>query len=124
MKFYLCETCGNIITHLENSGVRVVCCGNKMTEVAVNTTDAAKEKHVPVVTVNGTIVEALVGSVSHPMTQEHGIRWVILETNQGFTKKDLVVGGEPKAVFTLSEGETPIAVYEYCNLHGIWKTEL
>jgi superoxide reductase len=124
MKFYLCETCGNIITHLETSGVNVVCCGKKMTEVAVNTTDAAKEKHVPVVTVEGTTVTALVGSVAHPMTEEHGIRWVILETNQGFSKKDLAVGAEPKAVFTLAEGETPIAVYEYCNLHGIWKTEL
>ena len=124
MKFYVCKRCGNIIVYAEASGAKVVCCGEQMQEMVANTTDAAQEKHVPVVTVEGDLVKAVVGSVSHPMTQEHGIRWVVLETNQGFAKKDLAVGGAPEAVFALAEGEVPVAVYEYCNLHGLWKTEL
>ena len=124
MKFYVCKRCGNIIVYMEASGAKVVCCGEQMQELVPNTTDAAQEKHVPVVTVNGSEVTAVVGSVAHPMLAEHSIRWILLETNQGFMKKDLVVGEAPKATFQLAEGETPVAVYEFCNLHGLWKTEL
>ena len=124
MKFFICEHCGNIITFVENKGVPVMCCGQKMTELTANTTDAAQEKHVPVVEKTADKVVVTVGSVDHPMTEEHHIAWIALETNQGMQRKELPHTGEPKAVFALAEGEKAVAAYEYCNLHGLWKKEL
>lgn len=124
MKFYVCETCGNIITHLKESGVPIMCCGSKMKELVAGTSDGAAEKHVPVVEVNGNTVTVCVGSVAHPMLEEHFIQWIILETKEGFQKKELQPGQEPKAVFALTESDTPVAAYEYCNLHGLWKKEI
>ena len=122
MKFYQCCHCGNIIKYLEASGVSVVCCGEKMKELVPNTTEAATEKHLPVITKNenGT-VEITVGSTLHPMLPEHYIGWVAIETKEGCQKKNL--SGEPKVTFSLSETDTLIAAYAYCNLHGLWKTE-
>ena len=74
MKFYVCEHCGNIVTFLNNTGVPVMCCGQKMTEIVPGTTDAAVEKHVPVISVNGSAVTVKVGSVEHPMIPEHFIQ--------------------------------------------------
>ena len=95
-----------------------------MRALEANTTDAAQEKHVPVVEVNGSLVTVTVGSVAHPMLEEHHIAWIALETDQGMQRKVLAPTGEPKAVFALTEGEKPVAAYEYCNLHGLWKKEL
>ena len=89
-----------------------------------NTTDAAQEKHVPVVTVDGTRVTVSVGSAEHPMMDEHHISFIILETNQGSQIKYLNHTGKPAAEFALAEGEKPIAAYEYCNLHGFWKATI
>lgn len=123
MKFYQCEHCGNIVKYLESSGVQVVCCGQKMKELVPNTTEAATEKHLPVITKNENgNVEITVGSTLHPMLPEHYIGWVAIETAQGCQKKNL--SGEPKVSFALSEGDTLIAAYAYCNLHGLWKTEV
>lgn len=121
MKFYVCEHCGNIITKLTDSGVPVMCCGQKMTEMVPGTTDAAVEKHVPVVTVDGQTVKATVGSVEHPMAEEHFIEWIVLETKQGVQYKQLKPGEKPEATFVLAEGDEVVAVYEHCNLHGLWK---
>lgn len=121
MKFYVCEHCGNIITKLTDSGVPVMCCGQKMTEMVPGTTDAAVEKHVPVVTVDGQTVKASVGSVEHPMAEEHFIEWIVLETKQGVQYKQLKPGEKPEATFVLAEGDEVVAVYEHCNLHGLWK---
>ena len=118
MKFYRCDHCGNIVTFVHSAGVPVMCCGQKMTELVPGTVDAAVEKHVPVVEVNGTRVEVKVGSVAHPMLPEHSIQWIAVETNQGSHIKYLQPGQAP---FALSQGETVSAVYEYCNLHGLWK---
>jgi superoxide reductase len=120
-KFFICKHCGNIITFMENSGVPVVCCGEKMSELDANTSDGAKEKHVPVIEKEGGKVVVTVGSALHPMLPEHQIAWIYLHTNLGGQFKYLEVGAEPKTVFALSEGETLIAAYEYCNLHGLWK---
>lgn len=90
-------------------------------ELTANTTDAAQEKHVPVVTVNGKEVEVYVGSVTHPMVEEHFITGIYIETKMGGQYRRLAPGEEPKAVFTLSDGDEFIAAYEYCNLHGLWK---
>ncbi len=95
-----------------------------MAELIPNTTDAAQEKHVPAVTVDGQKVTVQVGSTEHPMLEAHYIQFIILETSQGWQKKDLKPGDAPKAVFALAEGETPVAAYEYCNLHGLWKAEI
>lgn len=124
VRFFICEHCKNIITMVEDKGVPVVCCGQKMTELKPNTTDAAGEKHVPVVTVEGSKVTVKVGEVTHPMMEEHHIAWICLLTNQGCQLKYLNHTGEPEAVFALAEGETVVAAYEYCNLHGLWKKEI
>lgn len=120
MKFYVCEHCGNKITFVESKGVPVMCCGQKMTELVPNTVDAAQEKHVPVVEQDGDKVVVKVGSVEHPMVEEHFIQWVAVETEKGSQIKYLKAGEKPEAVFDLA-GEKLVAVYEYCNLHGLWK---
>ncbi len=124
MTFYKCETCGNIITKLNDSGVPVVCCGKPMTELVPGAVDAAQEKHVPAVTVDGAKVSVQVGEVEHPMLDEHYIQFIVLETAQGFQKKTLKPGEKPAAEFTVADGDKAVAVYEYCNLHGLWVKEL
>lgn len=120
-KYFICEHCGNIITMVRDKGVPVVCCGEKMKEIIPGTTDAAVEKHVPVYEVNGNIVTVTIGSVEHPMLEEHYIEWIAVETNQGVLRKYLKPGQAPKAVFALADGEQVEAVLEYCNLHSLWK---
>ena len=121
LKFFRCNHCGNIIVKIKDSSVPVVCCGENMQELVPGTTDAAVEKHLPVYEVNGSSVSVTVGSVLHPMFPEHSINWICLQTNKGFQLKYLNPGEEPKAVFALADGEKVEAVYEYCNLHGLWK---
>lgn len=123
-KFLICKHCGNIVAYVKESGVPVVCCGEEMTELIPGTTDASKEKHVPVISVDGNIVTVTVGSVEHPMLPEHYIEWISLQTEQGNQRKELKPGDEPKAVFALADGDTVIAAYEYCNLHSLWKKEV
>ena len=123
-KFYRCDHCGIIVGVVEEGGGTLICCGEPMRALEANTTDAAQEKHVPVVEVNGSLVTVTVGSVAHPMLEEHHIAWIALETDQGMQRKVLAPTGEPKAVFALTEGEKPVAAYEYCNLHGLRKKEL
>ena len=95
-----------------------------MTELVPNTSDGAGEKHVPVVEVNGNDVVVRVGEVDHPMIPAHFIQWIYVQTNLGGMRKDLTPEVGPTASFKLAEGETVVAVYEYCNLHGLWKTTL
>lgn len=123
MKFYICKHCGNIIAFAEDKGVPVVCCGEKMSELVPGTTDAAVEKHVPVISVDGNLVTVTVGEVEHPMLEEHHIAWIALETKEGNQRKPLPVDGKPQATFALTEGDEVVAAYEYCNLHGLWKAE-
>jgi superoxide reductase len=123
-KFFVCKHCGNMIGLLHDAGVPMMCCGEKMVELVPNTTDAAQEKHVPVATVEGNKVVVNVGSVDHPMLDEHWIQWVYLETDKGGHRKVLNPGEKPNVVFALTEDEKPIAVYEYCNLHGLWVAKL
>ena len=122
-KFFVCETCGNLVGLINESGVPMVCCGKKMTKLEAGVTDASKEKHVPVVSVDGNTVTVTVGSVLHPMSKEHNISWVYLQTDKGGQRKNLDVDGEPTVTFALAD-EKPLAVYAWCNLHGLWKTEI
>ena len=121
MKFYVCSHCGNIIAFVKSSGVPVVCCGEKMQDLEPNTTDAAVEKHVPVVQVDGQKVTVTVGSTEHPMLPEHYIEWIALATKQGNQRKELKPGQKPQAEFMVCPDDEVEAVYAYCNLHGLWK---
>ena len=123
MKFYICRHCGNIITKLTSSKVPLHCCGQPMELLEAGVTDAATEKHVPVVTVEGNLVKVAVGAVPHPMVEEHFIQWVAVETERDALVHWFHPGEAPEAVFALAEGQQVKAVYEYCNLHGFWKGE-
>ena len=123
VKFYICKHCGNIVGLIHNAGVPLVCCGEKMSELVPNTTEAATEKHLPVVEMDGNIVKVSVGSVEHPSTEEHYIAWVYLETAHGGQRKAIKPGDKPEVSFALQDDEL-IAVYAYCNLHGLWKAEI
>lgn len=122
-KFYVCKHCGNLVAVVNDSKVPMVCCGTKMEELVANTTDVAQEKHVPVVTVKCKTVTVNVGEVTHPMTAEHNIAWIYLETTKGGQYKVLDPEEAPEAVFKLGD-EKAVAAYAYCNLHGLWKKEL
>lgn len=121
LKFYYCTVCGKIIVVVKDTGVPTVCCGESMVELVPGTTDAAIEKHLPVVNVEGNKVTVSVGSVAHPMLPEHYIEWIVIATNKGIQKKQLKPGDQPKAEFALLEGEKVEGAWEFCNLHKLWK---
>ena len=122
-KFYVCAHCGNIVEMVHDAGVPVVCCGQKMDELVPNSVEASGEKHIPAVSVHEEYVEVNVGSVDHPMVDVHWIEWVQLQTDKGSYRHYLNPGEAPYVKFLLNV-EKPLAVYAYCNLHGLWKTEL
>ena len=122
-RFFICKHCGNIVAMVKSSGVPIMCCGEKMSEIVPGTMDASKEKHVPVYTIEGNTVNVAVGSVLHPMQPEHYIEWVSLQTRSGNQRKQLEPNEEPKVSFAITDGDEVVAVYAYCNLHGLWKAE-
>ena len=122
-KFYICPHCGNIVEMVHDAGVKPHCCGQKMDELVPNSVEASGEKHIPAVSVNENMVEVHVGSVDHPMAEEHWIEWIQLVSEQGSQRKFLNPGEAPHVRFLL-EDDKPVAVYAYCNLHGLWKKEL
>ena len=122
VQFFKCLKCGKIIEIVNKGCPVVVCCGDEMKELKANTTDGAMEKHVPVIEQNGNAVTVTVGSVAHPMEADHWIQWIVLETDKGVYRKNPNSGEAPVAKFTLTD-EKLIAVYEYCNKHGLWKAE-
>ena len=122
-KFYICEHCGNLIGMIYDAGVPMMCCGQKMKKLEAGVVEASHEKHVPVIKIDGNIVNVSVGSVEHSMAEEHNIAWVYLQTDQGGQRKNLEVGKAPVVRFALAD-EKPIAVYAYCNLHGLWKADI
>ncbi len=121
--FFRCKLCGNIVELVNNGGGELVCCGEPMVVLTANTTDAATEKHVPVVEKDGDTLLVKVGSVAHPMTAEHYIQWVAVVTESGIFRKALNPGEKPEVSFC-SCMDTVVTVYEYCNLHGLWKKDL
>ena len=122
-KFYICRHCGNLVATIHNAGVPVFCCGQKLEELVPNTVEASGEKHIPAVTVEGSVVTVNVGSVDHPMVDEHYIEWVYVKTEKGGQRKNLKPGETPNVTFYLGEDKA-IDVYAYCNLHGLWMAEL
>ena len=118
--FYRCEICGNIVILIKNGGGTLTCCGQAMTKLLPNTTDGAKEKHVPVITKENGKIKVAIGSTLHPMLPQHHIEWIALDTGDKTEIVYLKPGMEPKAEFAdISSG----TVYEYCNLHGLWKAD-
>jgi superoxide reductase len=123
-KFYICKHCGNLVGLINNAGVPLVCCGEEMMELIPNTKDAAVEKHIPVINVVGNKVIVEIGSAPHPMTEEHYISWVYIETKKGGQRKELLPGNKPYVEFALTEDDTLESAYAYCNLHGLWKSNV
>ena len=127
--FYRCPHCGNVIVKTVDSGVPVVCCGSPMQELTAQTSETGMEKHLPVVSRDCKIssqdctLNIQVGSVEHPMTPEHHIEFICLETEKGFRIAHLSPTDRPRVEFCSCK-DKPVAVYEYCNLHGLWKTEI
>ena len=120
-RFYICRHCGNVIEKVHDADVPVVCCGEKMEALVPNTVEASEEKHLPVVTVQDGGVHVNVGSADHPMVDGHYIQWIVLETENGSQRRVLKPGDSPSVTFALGS-EKAVAVYAYCNLHGLWKT--
>ncbi len=122
-KFYKCPICGQIITKINATQIPVVCCGQPMQELVAGTVEASHEKHIPCYTVANNIVTVTVGSVEHPMIAEHFIEWIWIKTTNGEKLQYLKPEMQPKAEFAIMQNEKVLAVYAYCNLHGLWKTE-
>ena len=122
-KFFICKHCGNLADLIEDKGVPMVCCGDEMAELVSNTAEASTEKHLPFVTASGNSIDVQVGSVPHPMVSEHYISFVYVETERGGQRKCFKIGDDPKFAFSFSD-DKPKAVYAFCNLHGMWKTEI
>lgn len=119
MKIYRCEKCGNIVTKAVNGGGPLSCCGTPMQELKAGVTDAAQEKHVPAVAIDGNTLTVRVGEVSHPMTPEHYIQMVLVRQGDTVQYRSLSPEDAPQATFLINPAE-PAEVYEYCNLHGLW----
>ena len=121
-KFYKCNHCGNVVLKLVDSGVPLVCCGEKMVELHPNTVDASTEKHVPVVQRECEyMMKVTVGSTPHPMTEEHHIDFIYVETENGGIH--IKTKENPNAKFCI-QTDKPVMVYDYCNLHGLWNTDV
>ena len=122
-KFLLCEHCGNLAGVIHDAGVPMMCCGQKMKVLEPNTVEASGEKHKPVVKAEGGALTVSVGSAEHPMLPEHFIQWVYVQTEHGGQRRTLQPGEAPSVTFQLG-GDRAVAVYAYCNLHGLWMTEI
>ena len=120
MKFYRCAKCGQMVAIVEKKGCPIMCCGQAMEEIIPGTTDAAAEKHVPVIRQEDNLVTVTVGEVEHPMIPEHFIEWIALETDDELILKKLTPADPPKAEFTVAENKK-ITAFSYCNLHSLWK---
>ncbi|NOZ02614.1 MAG: desulfoferrodoxin [Deltaproteobacteria bacterium] len=119
LQIYRCEHCGNIVEVLNAGGGQLACCGDPMTLISENTTDAAVEKHVPVLAKSGGALSVKVGSVAHPMADEHYIEWVQVIAGGRSYREFLSPGDAPEAVFQIDSDE--YTVRAYCNLHGLWR---
>ncbi len=124
LRFYRCEECGHMVVSVDTTEHPLSCCGEKLKEVTALEHDGAVEKHLPVVEREADAVKVQVGSAIHPMTPEHHIEFILLETDRGFTMRRLSLDEEPVVRFALSEKERPVCAYEYCNLHGLWRTAI
>ena len=121
IKYLKCAKCGQIVSVVKDTGVPIICCGQPMEEIEAGVTDAAVEKHVPVYENSDNMLRVNVGIEDHPMEEEHYIEWIAVTTKLGYQRKNLKPGEPPHAVFSLVDHDEVIAVYAYCNIHGLWK---
>lgn len=121
MKLFKCEKCGNIIEFVNETNPNIMCCGEVLSEVVINSTDASHEKHVPVYEIMDKKIKVSVGETLHPMEDNHNIAWILLENNNKTIKKFLNPGDTPIVKFPYIKGSV---VYAYCGVHGIFKTEI
>ncbi len=122
MKIYRCPICGNLVMKLEDKSEALVCCGTPMELLKANESDGAKEKHLPVYEINANEIKVVVGEVTHPMDEAHSIEWILVEREDGFSFKHLKFHEEPVATFVNYKDAR--AIYAYCNLHGLYKTDV
>ena len=122
-KFFICKHCGNMVGLIEDQGIPVVCCGDEMQELVPNTFDASAQKHLPDVTVSDGSIKVQIGSELHPMEEAHHITFIYVQTQRGGQRKCLNAGEDPSLTFSFSDDE-PVAVFAFCNLHGLWKTQI
>lgn len=120
MYFYKCEVCGQIVASTEDLVNPLSCCGEPMHILIPGTSDGAAEKHVPIYSIDGHNLIVTVGADPHPMTEEHYIEWICLVTCQGVQWHPLKPGVPPVACFRIKRDEQVMAIYEYCNIHGLW----
>lgn len=120
IKFLKCKTCGKLIASIVGSSVPTMCCCETMQELVPNTTEAAFEKHIPVIEEKDNTAVITVGQVIHPMEEKHYIEFIAIKTKTGTQTKALLPGEEPKAVFALLPEDKVLTAYSYCNLHGLW----
>lgn len=124
MKFYKCNLCGQVITKVTDTNVNVVCCGQPMKEIVPKEDEEGlTEKHVPCYVCNDDGIIIRIGETAHPMTKEHYIEWILIETNKGYLQRKLKPGDQPIANFTLDEDEKIKNIYACCNLHSLWKLD-
>ncbi|MCI1821801.1 MAG: desulfoferrodoxin [Megasphaera sp.] len=119
--FYYCEKCGNLVAVIQGSNSQLSCCGQPMKKLVAGAVDAAKEKHIPALTLNNGDLMVTIGSVEHPMTDEHFIQWITLVSGNKIETHKLFPGQAPKTIF--KGVDVSGTVYAYCNLHGLWKKE-
>lgn len=123
-KFYFCPLCGNLIMKVDGKGPTPICCGQEMIALEPNTTDAALEKHVPAYEwVNSHCLRVQVGSTLHPMLKDHHISFIFLETRTGGQLRYICPEEKPVVEFCCRKSDV-VAVYEYCNIHGLWKKDV
>ena len=120
-EFLICKHCGNIAVLIRDNGVPIYCCGEEMEALQPETTEASTEKHVPAYRVEGNTVHVVVGDVEHPMTSEHYIEWICIETEHGIQYAHLKPNDRPMAKFALCQGDEVRAVYAFCNQHDLWR---
>lgn len=122
-KILKCRVCGNVIVKVVDSNITPSCCNRNMIELVPNTTEAKEEFHMPSVSrIDCSTIKVVIGKEPHPMTPEHHINFILLETKSGIQIRHLTPNCEPEAIFFTTE--TPVAVYSYCNLHGLWKIDM
>ena len=122
-KFFYCRHCGNLVEMIHSAGVPMVCCGEKMDPLPLNDPKASAEKHLPVASLKDGILHVKIGMVPHPMETEHYIRWVYVQTKTRSFRRDLLPGQPPETEVWVGD-DRPLAVYAYCNIHGLWMTAL
>ena len=123
VKFFVCRHCGNMIEMIENHNTSVKCCGTTMERLHPNSTEASHEKHVPVLHCLNGMLTVCIGAQAHPMVPEHYIQWIYVQTENGGMRHNLQPDENPKTSFCLCN-DPVVAVYAYCNIHGLWMSQI